>query len=106
VSALLTRNGRTRRSLLCHSRYTKVKRSQQKQYSAFRAFHVLLLWLILAVFTDGTAQAAPQTFLSFHCGDGTEFVASVYEAGRRAQVQLEGKPLTLRSNAKKVQFSL
>jgi membrane-bound inhibitor of C-type lysozyme len=60
-----------------------------------RAFHVLLLWLILAVFTDGTAQAAPQTFLSFHCGDGTEFVASFYEAGRRAQVQLDGKALTL-----------
>jgi membrane-bound inhibitor of C-type lysozyme len=61
----------------------------------YRAFHVLLLWLLLAVFTDGTAQAAPQTFLSLHCGDGTEFVASFYETGRRAQVQLDGKALTL-----------
>ena len=57
-----------------------------------RAFHVLLLGLLL---TDCAAQAAPLTFLTFHCGDGTEFVATFYEAGRRAQVQLDGKALTL-----------
>jgi hypothetical protein len=55
-----------------------------------RAFHVLLLWLLLVAFTDGGAEAAPLTLLTFHCGDGTEFVATFYEAGRRAQVQLDG----------------
>jgi hypothetical protein len=48
-----------------------------------RAFHVLLLCLILAAFMDGTAEAAPQTFLTLHCADGTEFVATFYQARRR-----------------------
>jgi hypothetical protein len=39
----------------------------------------------------GAAQAAPETFLIFHCGDGTEFVATFFEARRSAQVQLDGK---------------
>jgi|SRR5580704_6345404 membrane-bound inhibitor of C-type lysozyme len=60
-----------------------------------RTFHLLLLWLILVAFRDDTAQAAPQTFLTFHCGDGTEFVATFYESRRSAQVQLDGKALTL-----------
>jgi membrane-bound inhibitor of C-type lysozyme len=59
-----------------------------------RAFHALLLCLIPVALADGTL-AAPLTFLAFHCDDGTEFVASFYEAGRRAQVQLDGKALTL-----------
>jgi membrane-bound inhibitor of C-type lysozyme len=60
-----------------------------------RAFCVLLLWLILAALIDGAAQAAPQTFVTFHCGDGTEFVATFYESRRTAQLQLDGKALTL-----------
>jgi membrane-bound inhibitor of C-type lysozyme len=69
-------------------------RPHEKRSAMNRAFHVLLLCLILAALADGT-QAAPLTFLAFHCDDGTEFVASFYEAGRRAQVQLDGKALTL-----------
>jgi membrane-bound inhibitor of C-type lysozyme len=67
----------------------------RKSSAMNRAFHLLLFWLIPAAFVDGAAQAAPQTFLTFHCGDGTEFVATIYESRRSAQLQLDGKALTL-----------
>ena len=59
-----------------------------------RAFQVSLLWLILAFNTCDAAQAAPLTFLAFHCGDGTEFVAALYPSAR-AYVQLDGKAMNL-----------
>ncbi len=57
------------------------------------AFHVSPLWLILGAYDP--AHAAPLNFLTFHCGDGTEFVATFYQARRSAQMQLDGKALTL-----------
>jgi membrane-bound inhibitor of C-type lysozyme len=58
-----------------------------------RTFHITIV-LLWAFATGGAASAAPQTFLTFHCGDGTEFVATLYQ-GTRAYVQLDGKAMTL-----------
>ena len=36
-----------------------------------------------------------QTFSTYRCRDGSEFVAAFYEGDRRAHLQLDGKALTL-----------
>jgi membrane-bound inhibitor of C-type lysozyme len=50
--------------------------------------------LLSAFVAGGVTSAAAQTFLTFHCGDGTEFVAALYQ-GSRAYVQLDGKSMNL-----------
>jgi len=62
--------------------------------------HTLLLILVGLVSTlvagvGGVAPAFAQTFLTFHCGDGTQFVAAFREGTRSAYVQLDGKAMTL-----------
>jgi membrane-bound inhibitor of C-type lysozyme len=37
-----------------------------------------------------------QTFQTYHCRDGSEFVAALYQDSRTLYVQLDGKPLSLR----------
>jgi membrane-bound inhibitor of C-type lysozyme len=39
--------------------------------------------------------AAAQTFVTYHCQDGTEFNAVFFEDDRRAHVQLDGKAIAL-----------
>ena len=58
-----------------------------------RTFHVTIV-LLSAFAVGGATSAAAQTFLTFHCGDGTEFVAALYR-GTRAYIQLDGKAMTL-----------
>ena len=53
-----------------------------------------LLWT-LAAGVGGATPAFAQTFLTFHCGDGTQFVAAFREGTRSAYVQLDGKAITL-----------
>jgi len=57
-----------------------------------RTFHVTII--LLSAFAVVCATSAAQTFLTFHCGDGTEFVAALYR-GTRAYIQLDGKAMTL-----------
>ena len=49
---------------------------------------------VLAILA-GSLPAGAQTFLTFHCKDGSEFVAAFYEGDRRAHVQLDGKAIAL-----------
>jgi membrane-bound inhibitor of C-type lysozyme len=58
-----------------------------------RIFHVTIV-LLSAFAAGGVTSAAAQTLLTFHCGDGTEFVAALYPS-TRAYVQLDGKAMTL-----------
>ena len=55
-------------------------------------FHVTIV--LLSAFAAGVTSAGAQTLLTFHCGDGTEFVAALYPS-TRAYVQLDGKAMTL-----------
>jgi membrane-bound inhibitor of C-type lysozyme len=50
--------------------------------------------MLIAPVGDATPAAA-QTFLTFHCGDGTEFVTAFYQGTRSAYVKLDGKAVTL-----------
>ena len=43
----------------------------------------------------GQPPALAQTFLNYHCRDGSEFVLAMYEYDRRAHVQLDGKAVAL-----------
>jgi membrane-bound inhibitor of C-type lysozyme len=58
-----------------------------------RTFSVTIV-LLSALEGGGITSAAPQTLLTFHCSDGTEFVSALYP-GTRAYVQLDGKAMTL-----------
>jgi membrane-bound inhibitor of C-type lysozyme len=50
---------------------------------------------MLAAPVGGVAPAFAQTFLTFRCADGTEFVAVLRQGTRNAYVQLDGKAITL-----------
>jgi membrane-bound inhibitor of C-type lysozyme len=50
---------------------------------------------LLAVLTAGGPPAAAQTFFTFRCGDGSEFVTAFYQGTRSAYVKLDGKSLVL-----------
>jgi membrane-bound inhibitor of C-type lysozyme len=41
------------------------------------------------------SPASGQTFTTYHCRDGAEFVIAFFEHDRRAHLQLDGKALTL-----------
>jgi membrane-bound inhibitor of C-type lysozyme len=43
----------------------------------------------------GQLPADAQTFSTYRCRDGSEFVAAFYEGDTRAHLQLDGKALTL-----------
>ncbi len=51
--------------------------------------------LVAASLLAGFAPAGAQTFTTYHCRDGSEFVVAFFEADKRAHVQLDGKALTL-----------
>ncbi len=40
--------------------------------------------------------ASAQTFKTYHCDDGSEFVLALYQDSRTAYVQLDGKSLALK----------
>ena len=40
-------------------------------------------------------SAFGQTFLTYHCRDGSEFVVAFYEGDKRAHLQLDGKAVAL-----------
>jgi membrane-bound inhibitor of C-type lysozyme len=66
-------------------------------------FRLLLLARVLmlalaaqALGITGTVAQNILTFRTFHCRDGTEFVAAFYEGANSVNVQLDGKAMTLR----------
>jgi hypothetical protein len=44
----------------------------------------------------GSTSASAQTFQSYHCADGTRFIAAFYPYDSRAHLQIDGGPVTLR----------
>jgi membrane-bound inhibitor of C-type lysozyme len=65
------------------------------QQPSARTLRLRLLGLLSTLAAFAVAPAVAQTFLTFHCADGTEFVMVVREGARSASVQLDGKAVTL-----------
>ena len=52
-----------------------------------------------ALFAAGVAGASPaaiaQTFQSYRCADGTQFIVGFFEYDKRAHLQIDGRAVTL-----------
>jgi membrane-bound inhibitor of C-type lysozyme len=57
------------------------------------AFGVAFFALRMAMVST---SASAQTFKSYHCADGTRFIAAFYPYDARARLQIDGGPVTLR----------
>lgn len=51
--------------------------------------------IMLAAGISGARQADAQTFRSYRCADGTQFIVGFYDYDKRAFVQIDGEPVTL-----------
>jgi len=56
---------------------------------------ILLGITMLAAGISGARQAAAQTFQTYRCTDGTQFIVGFYDYDKRAFLQIDGKPVTL-----------
>jgi membrane-bound inhibitor of C-type lysozyme len=43
----------------------------------------------------GASPASAQTFQSYRCADGTQFIVAFFEYDKRAHIQVDGRALTL-----------
>ncbi|QAU50255.1 MliC family protein [Bradyrhizobium guangzhouense] len=60
-------------------------------------WHKTVLWGI-TMLTAGMAraqQADAQTFRTYRCTDGTQFIVAFYDEDNRAFLQIDGEPVTL-----------
>ena len=53
-------------------------------------------WLGAAALVISAPRVLAQTFLTYHCRDGSEFVVALLEDKRFAYLQLDGKAISLR----------
>src|ERR1700737_701474 len=51
--------------------------------------------LTVAGFATGSSPAAAQSFQSYRCPDGTQFIVGFFEYDKRAHLQIDGKAVTL-----------
>jgi membrane-bound inhibitor of C-type lysozyme len=56
---------------------------------------ILLGITMLAAGISGARQADAQTFRTYSCADGTQFIVGFYDDDRRAFLQIDGEPVTL-----------
>ena len=59
--------------------------------------HKAILWGItmLVAGLSGARQADAQTFRTYRCVDGTQFIVGFYDDDKRAFLQIDGEPVTL-----------
>ncbi len=57
---------------------------------------------MLATGLTGAPQTEAQTFRTYRCADGTQFIVAFYDADKRAFLQIGGEPVTL---AKRITIS-
>ena len=57
--------------------------------------HIFIILFFAAGILTGQLPAGAQTFFTYHCRDGSEFIAAFYEGDRRAHLQLDGKAVAL-----------
>jgi membrane-bound inhibitor of C-type lysozyme len=51
--------------------------------------------LFVAAMAAGSSSASAQTFQSYRCADGTQFIVGFFEYDRRAYLQIDGRAVTL-----------
>jgi membrane-bound inhibitor of C-type lysozyme len=51
--------------------------------------------LFVAGMAAGSSSASAQTFQSYRCADGTQFIVGFFEYDRRAHLQIDGRAVTL-----------
>ncbi len=51
--------------------------------------------LLVAGVATGSSAALAQSFQSYRCADGTQFIVGFFEYDRRAHLQIDGKAVTL-----------
>lgn len=56
---------------------------------------ILLAATMLAGGIFNARHAAAQTFQTYHCADGTQFIVGIYDGDKRAFLQIDGEPVTL-----------
>ncbi|WP_369724174.1 MliC family protein [Bradyrhizobium sp. LLZ17] len=56
---------------------------------------VILAMTMLAGGICCTRQADAQTFQTYRCADGTQFIVGFYDDDKRAFLQIDGEPVTL-----------
>jgi membrane-bound inhibitor of C-type lysozyme len=56
---------------------------------------ILLAVTMLASGSFGVRQADAQTFQTYRCADGTQFIVGFYDYDKRAFLQIDGEPVTL-----------
>ena len=56
---------------------------------------ILLAFATLLAGTLGARSAAAQTFQTYRCADGTQFIVAFYDLDKRAFLQTDGEPVTL-----------
>jgi membrane-bound inhibitor of C-type lysozyme len=61
-----------------------------------RRFLAAIALLGVGSFVILTGPATAQSFSTYHCRDGSEFVTSFYRDARRVAVKLDGQNITLR----------
>ncbi|SFH88234.1 MliC family protein [Bradyrhizobium sp. cf659] len=56
---------------------------------------IVLAITMLAGGIFGMRQAGAQTFQTYRCADGTQFIVGFYDEDKRAFLQIAGEPVTL-----------
>ena len=56
---------------------------------------IVLGIISLAGATCGSREATAQTFQTYRCADGTQFIVGFYDGDKRAFLQIDGEPVTL-----------
>jgi membrane-bound inhibitor of C-type lysozyme len=57
--------------------------------------HMVITFFAATGILAGQFPADAQTFFTYRCRDGSEFIAAFYEGDSRAHLQLDGKATTL-----------
>jgi membrane-bound inhibitor of C-type lysozyme len=65
------------------------------QGAGMKHYEKLLLCALAGGVVAGPTPGAAQSFQSYRCADGTEFVAGFYPSDSRAHLQIDGQPVTL-----------
>ena len=56
---------------------------------------ILLGITMMSVGVGSVPQADAQTFRTYRCADGTQFIVGFYDLDKRAFLQIDGEPITL-----------
>ncbi|HXN70366.1 MAG TPA: MliC family protein [Bradyrhizobium sp.] len=55
----------------------------------------VIIGAVLSAAVAGSTPARAQTFQSYRCVDGTQFIVAFYQYDKRAYLQIDGRSLTL-----------